>query len=164
MQRHINKIAIIGIGNLVMGDDGVGIHVVEALGREDLPPHVGVFDCATRAFDVLESIDGTEKAVIVDACKRNNAPGTIYRFRLDPAGDVADESFNLSLHDINFTDALRAGREIYRLPHDIVIIGVEPGLLDWGTELSEGVKSALPRIIEAVRAEVPGWDNTDSLI
>lgn len=159
-----NKIVIIGIGNLVMGDDGIGIHVVEALSKEDLPPQVSVFDCATRAFDVLEHMDGAVKAVIVDAYKKNSAPGTIYRFCFDPAGDIMEESFNLSLHDINFADALRAGRGIYRLPPEIVIIGVEPGLLDWGIGLSEGVKCALPRIIEAVKAEVPGWENTNSLI
>lgn len=148
-----DKIVIIGVGNLLMGDDGIGIHVVEYLRREKLPGNVLVFDAETRAFDALEYMDGSDKTVIVDACKKDGAPGSIYRFTFDPAGDI-DESFNLSLHDINFIDALRAGRGIYKLPKEIVIIGVEPDGLDWGIGLSQKINNCFKEIIEAVKSEM----------
>lgn len=146
------KIAIIGVGNLLMGDDGIGIHAVEALRKEKLPSNVHIFDCATRAFDVLECMHGCEKAVIVDAYKKGGIAGSIYKFSFDP-NDALEESFNLSMHDINFIDALRAGRGIYKLPKEIVIIGVEPEMLDWGLGLSSKLDDALPEIIEAVKSE-----------
>lgn len=147
------KIAVIGVGNLLMGDDGTGIHAVKALGKEKLPENVKVFDCATRAFDVLECMDGCDKAVIVDAYKKGGASGSVYRFSFDPACTM-DESINLSMHDINFIDALKAGKEIYKLPAEIVIIGVEPEVLDWGLGLSHELNNAIPEIIKAVKSEL----------
>ncbi len=136
-----------------MGDDGTGIHVIEALGKEKLPENVKVFDCATRAFDVLECIDGCDKAVIVDAYKKGGASGSVYRFSFDPACTM-DESVNLSMHDINFIDALKAGKEIYKLPAEIVIIGVEPEVLECRLGLSSKLNDALSGIIEAVKSEI----------
>ncbi|MFA4936224.1 MAG: hydrogenase maturation protease [Candidatus Methanoperedens sp.] len=147
------KIVIIGVGNLLMGDDGIGIHAVEALRDEKLPSNVSVFSAETRAFDALEYMDGCDKAVIVDAYKKGGAPGSIYRFAFDPAGDM-DESFNLSMHDINFVDALRAGKGIYNLPKEIVIIGVEPEVLECRLGLSAKLNKALQEIIKAVKSEL----------
>ncbi len=136
-----------------MGDDGIGIHAAEALRHENLPSNVAVFSAETRAFDALEYMDGCDKAVIVDAYKKGGAPGSIYRFSFDPAGDM-DESINLSMHDINFIDALKAGRGIYKLPAEIVIIGVEPEMLECRLGLSPKLNGALPEIIEAVKSEL----------
>ncbi|MFZ2412280.1 MAG: hydrogenase maturation protease [Candidatus Methanoperedens sp.] len=147
------KIVIIGVGNLLMGDDGIGIHVVEALRHEALPSNVAVFSAETRAFDALEYMDGCDKAVIVDAYKKGGAPGSIYRFTFDPASEI-DESFNLSMHDINFIDALRAGRGIYKLPKEIVILGIEPEVLECGLDLSFKLNDAIPNLIEAVKSEL----------
>jgi hydrogenase maturation protease len=148
------KIVIIGVGNLLMGDDGIGIHAAEALLHENLPSNVAVFSAETRAFDVLEYMDDSDKAVIVDAYKKGGAPGSIYRFTFDPASDILDESMNLSMHDINFIDVLRAGKGIYKLPAEIVIIGVEPDVLECRLGLSDKLNDALPEIIEAVKSEL----------
>ncbi|MFZ3060255.1 MAG: hydrogenase maturation protease [Candidatus Methanoperedens sp.] len=147
------KIAIIGVGNLLMGDDGIGIHALEALRHEALPSDVAVFSAETRAFDALEYMDGCDKAVIVDAYRKGGAPGNIYRFAFDPAGKI-DESMNLSMHDINFIDALRAGRDVYKLPAEIVIIGIEPEILECKLGLSSKLNNAIPEIIEAVKSEM----------
>ncbi len=152
MQRYTDKIVIIGVGNLLMGDDGIGIHGVEALRHEALPSNVAVFSAETRAFDALEYMDGCDKAVIVDAYRKGGAPGSIYRFTFDPAGEI-DETFNLSMHDINFIDALRAGRDTYKLPKEIVIIGVEPEVLECRLGLSSKLNNAIPEIIEAIKSE-----------
>lgn len=146
------RIAIIGVGNLLMGDDGVGIHAAEALRNEALPSNVKIFSAETRAFDALEYMDGCGKAIIIDAYKKGNAPGSIYRFALNP--DSMNESLNLSMHDINFMDALKAGKGIYRLPSEVVIIGVEPEVLECRFGLSATLKDAIAEIIEAVKSEL----------
>lgn len=137
-----------------MGDDGSGIHVVAALKKEKLPRNVAVFDCATRAFDVLEYMEGCDRAVIVDAYKKGGAPGSIYRFSFDPSDEVQDNPLNLSMHDINFLDALKAGKGIYRLPAEIVIIGIEPETIECGSGLSAELTRALPAILIAVKSEI----------
>lgn len=147
------KISVIGIGNLLMGDDGVGIRVIEVLKQEELPSNVSVFDGATRAFDVLEYMEGRDKAVIVDAFKKNGPPGSIYRFSFDPEIGIPDESLNLSMHDINFLDALKVSKGIYKIPPEIVIIGIEPEILEFSYELSSKLKIAIPRIINKVKLE-----------
>lgn len=147
------KIVIIGVGNLLMGDDGIGIHTVEALRHEPLPSNVAVFSAETRAFDALEYMDGCDKAVIVDAYRKGGAPGSIYRFAFDPAGEI-DDSFNLSMHDINFIDALRAGRGVYKLPKEIVILGIEPEVLECRLGLSAKINNCIPEIIKAVILEL----------
>jgi len=148
------EIVIIGVGNPLMGDDGIGIHVAEALRLEVLPRNVAVFDAETRAFDVLEYMNGSDKAVIVDAYNKGGKPGNIYRFTFAPSSEVLDESINLSMHDINFIDALRAGREVYELPEEIVILGIEPRILECSLDLSPELNNALPKIIEAVKSEL----------
>ena len=137
-----------------MGDDGLGIHVVAALKKEKLSPNVAVFDGATRAFDVLEYMEGSDRAVIVDSYKKGGTPGSIYRFSFDPSDEVLDNTLNLSMHDLTFLDALKAGKDIYRLPAEIVIIGVEPETLECGFGLSAELTRALPAILAAVKSEL----------
>ena len=150
------KVAVIGVGNLLMGDDGIGIHVIEALRKEELPPNVEVFDASTRAFDALEFMDGCDRTVIVDAYKEKGVPGTVYRFAFDPTAGTQEIPVNLSMHDIDFTAALRAGQDSYNLPSEIVVIGIEPEILEWGIGLSPSVSNAFPGIMDAVRSELSG--------
>ncbi len=148
----MEKIVIIGMGNLLMGDDGLGIHVVAALKKEKLPLNVAIFDGVARAFDVLEYMEGSDRAVIVDAYKKGGAPGSIYRFSFDPADEMQDNALNLGMHDMNFLDALKTGKDFYRLPAEIVIIGVEPETLECGFGLSAELTRALPAILAAVKS------------
>lgn len=151
------KFAVIGVGNLLMMDDGIGIHVVEALRKEALPGNVQVFDASTRAFDVLEFMEGCDCAVVVDAYMEKGVPGTVYRFAFDPASGTQEIPVNLSMHDIDFTAALRAGQGSYNLPSEIVVIGIEPGILKWGIGLSPSLENAFPDILDAVRSELSVW-------
>lgn len=137
-----------------MRDDGVGIHVVRELEVRRLPPNVEVHDGKTNAFEVLEYMDGRDKAIIIDAYQTGAKPGTIHRFTFDPDKAEYNSALNLSMHDINFVDALRAGKKAYRLPREIVIIGVEPEVLDYGLELSPEVKKAVPNIIKTILSEI----------
>jgi hydrogenase maturation protease len=148
------KISIVGIGNLLMGDDGVGIHAVQLLNSMSLPEHVEVHDCDTNAFLLLEAIDGKDKAIIIDAYKNGGEPGTIKRFVIDPE-NLPEGDMKLSLHDMDFFEGLKMGLIAdFKLPKEIVVIGVEPERMEVGVELSPKVKAALPKIIERVKAEL----------
>jgi hydrogenase maturation protease len=147
------KISVVGIGNLLIGDDGVGIHAVQMLSSMSLPDHVEVHDADSNTFLLLEAIDGRDKAIIIDAYEKGEEPGTIEKFVIDPEA-LPDADIKLSLHDMDFFEGLRMGRTAeFKLPEEIVVIGVEPESLDAGMELSLKVKAALPKVIEEVKAE-----------
>ena len=77
------SVAIIGIGNILCCDEGVGVHVINELRQIDhLPSHVDVKDCWTSGIAVLEAMNGTQKAIIIDAVAMDKEPGTIYRYAL----------------------------------------------------------------------------------
>ncbi len=137
-----------------MGDDGVGIHAVLKLRELELPAGVEVFDAGTDAFYALEAIDGRDKAIILDACRGNNAPGTLYRFTCNPPYEERKQAFRLSMHNLNLIDIMIRAKEVYRLPREIVLMGVEPAVLKWSTELSLQVKAAFPALIEMVLREL----------
>lgn len=150
----MRNISIIGVGNIIMGNDGVGIHAVLKLREMELPAGVEVFDAGTDAFYALEAMDGRDKAIILDACHGNNAPGTLYRFTCNSLYEEWKQAFRLSMHDLNLIDIMIRAKEVYRLPREIVFMGVEPAELKWSTELSLPVKAALPALIEMVLREL----------
>jgi len=149
----MKKVAVIGIGNLLMTDDGIGIHVVDELKKRKLPQNVEVHDGRTNAFLIMEQMEGADKAVLIDAYKKDGKPGSIYKFEVKPGVDYHGDRLELSLHDLDFMSMLRVGPNVYDLPEDIVVIGVEPERLEVGLGLSETLKKAIPDIIEAVMEE-----------
>jgi hydrogenase maturation protease len=140
---------VVGIGNVLLRDEGIGCHVVYAL--EGIPiPGVKIIDGGTCP-DVLQLLEGADKLVIVDAVKGGGTPGQIYRFH--PEDITLEQKPLLSLHDMNLLDSLK----LMQLWHNIgeaVIIGVEPGEIKWGLELSPELREKMPQIIDAILSEL----------
>ena len=140
---------VLGIGNILLKDEGIGCHVVHAL--EGIPlPDVQIMDGGTCP-DVVQLLEDTDKLVVVDAVKGGGMPGQIYRFHLEDV--TLEQKPFLSLHDIGLVDNLM----LMKLRHSIgetVIIGVEPREIEWGLELSPELQEKIPRIIDAILAEL----------
>ncbi|MCU0651317.1 MAG: HyaD/HybD family hydrogenase maturation endopeptidase [Candidatus Omnitrophica bacterium] len=142
---------IIGCGNLLMQDEGIGVHLVRHLQGQKLPDDVELVDGATGGFDLLEVIKEAQKVIIVDAIKAGGKPGDIYRFGPE---DYQTESFpHTSLHDVSLKDIFEIIKLTGKLPQ-ITIFGVEPKTIDWGMELTDEVKVVLPRLGELVLKEI----------
>jgi len=140
---------IVGIGNLLLSDEGVGCHVAQALQGVSLPG-VEVIDGGTCP-DVLRLIEDADKLVIVDAARGGGMPGQIYRFH--PEDIILEQKALLSVHDTSLLDSLmllKAWRDVA----ETVVIGIEPKELGWGLELSPEVRAKIPQIIDAVLSEV----------
>ena len=140
---------VLGIGNVLLRDEGVGCHVVHALEGISLPD-VKLIDGGTCP-DVLHFLEDADKLVIVDAVKGGGKPGQIYRFHLEDI--TLEQKPFLSLHDVGLVDSLM----LMRLWHNIsetVIIGVEPREINWGLELSPELQEKMPRIIDAILSEL----------
>ena len=145
---------VVGMGNTLLKDEGVGCHVAHALERIRLPD-VQIVDGGTSP-DVLPLLDEADKLIIVDAVKGGGVPGQIYRFR--PEDVTLEERPLLSLHDMSFVDSLELMR-LWRNMGEAVIIGVEPKDIGWGLELSAELRERMPQIIDTVLEEL---NNTNS--
>ena len=147
------RVTILGIGNLLLSDEGVGIHLVQKLGSIDNDyPNLNVIDGGTSP-DILSLIeDDIDKLIIVDAVKAGNRPGTIYRFCYDDLD--SDSPVPVSLHEIGVLDGLRMMRLLDRRPKSTVIVGIEPKTIDHGLDLSPEVEARLPEVVELVLREV----------
>lgn len=140
---------VMGTGNLLMGDDGVGIHVIQALRMEEgLPDDVTVIDAGTAALDVLQSMGAVESLIIVDAVKGGGEPGTIYRFSPEDIAEIPRE--RISLHQMSLLQTLKTAEMLGAERPNITIIGIEPGVISPGTSLSPPVLRTIPKIIEQV--------------
>ncbi|MCX8125763.1 MAG: hydrogenase maturation protease [Dehalococcoidia bacterium] len=146
------RTVIVGIGNWLLSDEGVGVHVASAL-KDQLNgyPNVTVIDGGTSP-DSLLLLDDVERLVIVDAVKGGLRPGTVYRFTGE--GIEYHKSLTVSLHEWSVADSLTAMLLLGRMPRETVVIGVEPELMDFGTRLSDAVKDSLPEVMRLVFNEI----------
>jgi len=142
------KVVVVGVGNLLMGDDGMGIWVAEELRKA--PDEVLVLDGGTALLDVLEEVEGAERLVIVDAMSGDGPPGTVYVLSSD---DLGKRKGRFSLHDMGVAEMLELGRLMYRIPEDVVLVGVEPEHVGPGIGLSRTLREKLQEVVRVV-AEV----------
>lgn len=125
------------------------MHVVHALRRRPLPDHVETLEVGTAFLEALPAIERADRIVVVDAMHADHAPGTLYRI---PFEDCLKPECIASLHGFDLSRVLYlAGRTV---PPEVVVIGVEPERIEWGTEPSGKIQEVLPAIIETVMAEI----------
>lgn len=144
---------IIGCGNILLRDEGIGVHCVEFLKQGSLPPGVEVLDGGTAGFDLIGFIQEAEKAVIIDAIKVSGNPGAIYRFSAEDFD--TDSAPETSLHDVTLKDLFRILGKL-GICLEISIIGVEPKSIEAGMELSPELAEMIPTIGEVALKEVDG--------
>jgi len=147
----MDRAIVLGIGNLLLADDGVGVHTVQALQERGALPHVDLVDAGTSTVDMLDLFTAGEKVIVIDAIHGGHEPGTIYRLPLD-AIDVRQPA-NVSIHDAQLLEVVAMARMLGSEP-DIVVLGVEPEVIRPSLELSATVAAAIPRLVEAIEHEV----------
>ena len=146
------RIAVLGIGNLLLKDEGVGVHLVQKLTDVIDDVNIKIIDAGTYPDFLFLVEDNLDKLIIVDAVKTGDRPGTIYRFSFDVV-DLEDAP-PFSIHDIGVIDSLRTMALFNKQPKSTVVIGIEPKTIDFGLELSPEIEDKLPRIIELVLKEI----------
>ncbi len=151
----MNKVLVIGVGNILVSDEGVGVAVVRKLMDEKLPAGVEVIDAGCALADTLIHFEGISKAIIIDAVKGGGNPGDIYRFDIDALkGKTKRPGFSASLHDIGLQESIGLAELSGWEPPEIIIIGVEPEKLELGMEMSDTIKAKVPAIIDVVLGEI----------
>ncbi len=147
-----NRILVLGVGNLLLGDEGVGIHLINKMQKTSLPPGVEVMDGGTTSFELINYFRGRKKVIIVDAVKGDAEPGTILRFTPEDA-DLQWHQTE-SAHQLNLQELFRFARKLTPSP-EIIVYGIVPKeTKHFSMQLSRPVKRQLPRVITEIIREI----------
>lgn len=146
----MGKILVVGVGNTIMGDDGLGVYALNELESTQLPDHVELREAGTALLDALPDLKEYAKVVLIDAIA-GDAEG-VNVLRGPPAAESPQAV--LSLHEVGIEEALRLQRLVDGKLPEIVIIGLKPQRIAMTTELSDQVASKIPELVEAVLAEI----------
>ena len=144
----MTRTVVIGIGNLLRGDDGAGVVVAEQL-RSRVPAGVAVVSCDEEPSRLMEAWEGAESVLLVDTVSSGAAPGTLHRF---DAGDeaVPARTFRSSTHAIGIADTIELARALGRLPRRVRVHGIEVGTVETGAELTPDVEAAVAFLVRDI--------------
>ena len=144
------RVAVVGVGNELMSDDGVGVHLVRCLRDEGHDERIELIEAGTALVAALDLVPPGCHVLVVDAATGGCEPGSIYRLGLDDVGSGR----GISLHESSLPEAFAVAELGGGAFHRVVILGIEPGRVDVGTELSPAVARKLPALLDAVRQEI----------
>jgi hydrogenase maturation protease len=154
----MTPILILGIGNILLRDEGVGVHVIEAIqaavarGEIHLSPDVEVYDGGTFGIDLIDMIAGRRRVICVDAVAADVPPATVLRFT---GADLAKKRVaDMSLHQLGLLETLQMSQQLGCAPAEVVIFGITPKAMDPGLEMTPEVAALVPRVVALVLAEL----------
>ncbi|MBA3045268.1 MAG: hydrogenase maturation protease [Candidatus Thermoplasmatota archaeon] len=147
----MNRVAVIGIGNILMSDDGAGVKVLELL--FPLPKGVVIIELATGGMTLLHQFDGLDKAIIIDAVDFGGKPGEVRVFK--PEDVTSIKTVGYSLHDLDILKVLELAGRMGTLPKAVFIAAIQPASLEMGEGLSPEVEGALPELAARVMKLLP---------
>lgn len=151
-----SRIALIGLGNILLRDEGVGVHALRALEKKyDFPAEVRLIDGGTLGLDLLHLIEGMEKILFVDALDLKKEPGAIAVIEDREIPSLLEPK--LSLHHVGLSDLLFASAFLGTRPAEIVLVGIQPETMEIGIELSETIQGRFDRLLETVLEKIREW-------
>lgn len=155
-------ILVLGIGNLVMSDDGVGVRLVQRLAeRYRFPAGVTLLDGGTLGLDLLPKLEGVTRLLVLDAIETGGRPGTVVRLADDEIPIAM--ATKISPHQMGLKDLLSVAMLQGFDPEEMVLWGVQPEYIEMGTELSPAVAARLDTLEDSVLRELGRWGiNADS--
>lgn len=158
MSRPDGPLLVIGVGNVLLRDEGVGVRVARELqrlgssGHVAVPPGTRVVDGGTLGLDLLPLIEDSRALLLIDAVDLRQAPGTVDVIR----GDSLQRSMSghVSPHQVGIGDLLGAARLMGTLPDAVALVAIQPGGIEIGLELTEAVEAAIPAAVQAAVDEL----------
>lgn len=148
MSRRCSKTLILGVGNVLLCDEGIGVRVIEFLQKQTLPDDIELVDGGTAGADLIDILADRETVIIVDAVRSDKPAGTIVRFGLK---EVRSQKENpLSLHDLDIPQTLAMTHLLKCAPQDVICFGVVPECISPGMELSQTLAPLVPEVAKIV--------------
>jgi hydrogenase maturation protease len=151
------RTTVLGIGNLLLKDDGIGVHAVEALWeRHSFPEDVRLVDGGTKGLDLLPIIEDSDSLLIIDAVDFKSEPGTIRVIEGEDVKAFLDLKF--SVHQIGIPDLLFAAAFSDKIPKKMCLVGIQPDIIEAGLEPSRKLSEKLQPLLDIVVGKLKSWD------
>lgn len=152
-ESHTSEVLVLGVGNPIMGDDGVGPRVIELLSTAKLPANVILCDAGLPGWGLPSWWEGKPNVILIDAIQMGQAPGSWKRFQTDEITLELDSDV-CTLHKPDLACGLALSQALDMLPANLLIYGIEPADLTLGAPLSLAVESSLPEVIASILQDV----------
>jgi hydrogenase maturation protease len=157
----MNSIAVVGIGNNLLQDDGAGIHVLTHFEQHHSDLDVSCLDAGTVGLALMDRLMDLDGLIAVDAMRLGKQPGTITVLE-DEAMDAHLRNHHGSVHELGLSDILDGLRLCEDLPTNRALVGIEPECMDWGTEPTSPVAAAIPQASNVISELVRIWRRNGS--
>lgn len=144
------QIVVMGVGNYILSDEGIGVHAVMELAKEEWPDNVEIFDCGTLGILASYKVAEADVLIAIDAIVSKEEPGTIKIFDKEEIM-LSKVPMKVSPHQLGFQETLLHAELRGDCPKVVKLVGVVPESYDTDTELSDCCKEALPKVLEIVR-------------
>ncbi len=155
MMESSMRTLVLGLGNLVHSDDGVGVHAIQRLQQDSrVPSEVVLTDGGTQGLSLLPHISGFQRLLVIDAVDVGQTPGTLIRLEGKALEKLPGKP---SVHQLGFEDLMVALKLLGESPEEIVVIGVQPQSTDWSAELTPPVRESLDELVGVVIAQLESW-------
>lgn len=152
----MRKTLVIGLGNILLGDEGLGVRAYERLcARYQLPPEIEAMDGGTLGMMLLPYLDGVTDLLLMDAVSSGAPPGTLVRLEGEELKTAL--ALKMSMHQVGLQELLAISSIQGSLPQRIVLWGMEPALMELGLDLTEPVAAQLDALVDAVVGELRTW-------
>lgn len=146
---------VVGVGNTIFSDDGVGVHAARLLERDPrLPANVSVLDGGTLGLELLAYVSDAKRVLFLDAVNTGQTAGALSRMTADELLGIRGGS---SVHQLGLADLIASMMLVGPTQQEIVVLGVQPGNVDWGTTLSPPVQEALKPLVNTAVNELRLW-------
>ncbi|MGW8248721.1 MAG: HyaD/HybD family hydrogenase maturation endopeptidase [Acidiferrobacterales bacterium] len=165
-----NKTLVLGLGNTLLGDEGIGVHALEHLrdfihhSEPDLADHIELLDGGTLSFTLAAAIEDCTRLIVIDAARLDAAPGTVRVFEDQAMDHFLGTGKRSSVHEVSLLDLMAVAALSGHLPQHRALIGIEPEYIDWAEAPTPAVSQAIPQVCEHVvelvrRWRPPAYDN-----
>ncbi len=155
-----SKIVVIGIGNLLLMDEGIGVHTINELEKHDLPGSIEIYDGGTGGFKLIDLMHGAARVIFIDAVETGKIPGSVTIFNAEEVHSIYNKK-KYSLHDTNLMEIIKMA-EIFDNPPMIEIVGIQPKTISYGTALSKELTNSMSIIVNSVLKRIEEVCSTPS--
>ena len=148
------KIAVLGLGNPLMADEGIGCRVIERLlSQADTYPDIDFIDSGTGGMSILHLITDRYKVILIDCAYMGTKPGTIKRFTPDDVQSIKKLAHQ-SMHEVDILKVLDLAKQLGQYPDEVIIFGIEPEAIEQRQNLSKTISQKLDHYISVISAEL----------
>jgi len=159
-QKNNKKTLVLGIGNTLLSDEGIGIHVLRELqNNSQSQDDIEYMDGGTLSFTLASPIENCNQFIVIDASEIKSNPGAVKVFENDEMDTFITSGNKKSVHEVGLVDVMSIAMLTGKLPAKRALIGIQPDSLDWGNHPTEPVKQAIPLACQHVEELITKWQS-----